>query len=286
MGVQLIFYLFTIMLTLLLMDMVAGPAPQKRSPGRARTLVLIMFGLAQVTATSSARADFKVRSPIVTYREFEFEHNGSVTLDRKDELNRDQSYTYSLGLGVLYFWKIELEGETESPPGSTLTYEATTVENYFQLTPQGKYWADFGFFFEYSHGAQNGSTNDVVFGPMVQKETTGLGKYDLLHTLNVFFEREVGSHSTNRTGFLTAWQSRVLLDPLFEPGFEIYGGIEDLRRAGKLNDQQYNVGPMFAGSYSLAPYGTLRYELGYLCGLTSSFPRGVIRWRFEYEISF
>jgi hypothetical protein len=282
------FCIVKIVLAGLLMGAVAGPARQKRSPSPGRTLVLILFlaGLVQVMGASSARADFKVRSPIVTYREFEFEHNGSVTLDHKPESNRDQSYTYSLGLGVLPFWKIELEGETEAPPGGTLTYEATTVENYFQLTPQGKYWADLGFFFEYSHGAQNGSTNDVAFGPMVQKETSGFGKYDLLHTLNVFFEREVGSHSTNRTGLLTAWQSRMLLDPLFEPGFEIYGSIEDLGHAGKLNDQQYNVGPMFAGSYSLAPYGKLRYEFGYLFGTTSNTPRGVIRWRFEYEISF
>jgi hypothetical protein len=114
-------------------------------------------------------ADFQVRSPIVEYREFEFEHNGSVTFDSKSELNKDQSYTFSLGLGVMPFWKIELEGETEAPPGQNLSYTATTLENTFQLTPQGKYWADLGFFFEYSQGALRDSTNTVKFGPIVQK---------------------------------------------------------------------------------------------------------------------
>ena len=235
---------------------------------------------------SAARADFHVRSPLVTYREFEFEHNGSVTFDRKRELTRDQSYTYSLGLGITPFWKIEFEGETPAPPGRVLSYSATTIENTVQLTPQGKYWADLGLFFEYSQGAPRDSANAIKFGPIVQKETPGFGQYGLLHTLNVFFEREIGPFSTSRTGFLPAWQSRVLLNPFFEPGFEIYGGIDDLRRPGRLNNQQYSVGPMFAGAYNFAPYGKIKYEVGYLFGITPAAPRGAVRWKFEYEISF
>jgi hypothetical protein len=43
---------------------------------------------------------------------------------------------------------------------------------------------------------------------------------------------------------------------------------------------------MFAGSYSFAPYGNIRYELGYLFGMTSTTPRGTVRWKFEYEFAF
>jgi hypothetical protein len=227
-----------------------------------------------------------VRSPLVEYREFEIEHNGSVTFDRKSDLNKDQSYTYSVGGGVTPFWKIELEGETGASPGQNLKFLAATIENTFQLTPQGKYWADLGFFFEFSNGLQRDSTNSVKFGPIVQKELGSLGGYRLLHTLNLFFEREIGPFSTERTGFVPAWQSRVLLNPFFQPGFEIYSGIENLGRAGKFNDQRYNIGPMFAGGYSFAPYGKVRYELGYLFGVTSTTPRGALRWKFEYEIPF
>ena len=59
-----------------------------------------------------------------------------------------------------------------------------------------------------------------------------------------------------------------------------------MAQAGKLNDQQYNVGPMFAGGYNFAPYGKIKYELGYLFGVTPATPRGAIRWNFEYEIPF
>jgi hypothetical protein len=118
MGIQLIVYIATLVLTRLLMGLVGGgPGPRKRSVDIAAptALALSIVGLAQVAGASSAWADFQVRSPIVEYREFEFEHNGSVTFDHKSELNKDQSYTFSLGLGVTPFWKIELEGETGAP---------------------------------------------------------------------------------------------------------------------------------------------------------------------------
>ncbi len=237
-------------------------------------------------APSTAHADFQVRSPLVTYREVEFEHNGSVTFDRKSDLNKDQSYTYSVGVGLTSFWKLELEAETGAPPQGNLAYQATTLENTFQLTPQGKYWADVGIFFEYSHASPSGAPDAIQIGPLVQKETPGFGGYGLLHTLNLLFDKEVGPYATQRTGFEPRWQSRVLLNPFFEPGFEFYGNIDNLAQAGKFNDQQYNIGPMFAGGYNFAPYGKIKYELGYLFGITPATPRGAVRWKFEYEIPF
>jgi hypothetical protein len=247
---------------------------------------MFFVSLAQLAGASGARADFQVRSPIVDYREFEFEHNGAVTFDRKRELNKDQSYTYSVGVGVTEFWQIEFEAETGAAPGSNLSFNATTIENTFQLTPQGKYWADFGFFFEYSHGALRDFADGVKFGPIVQKETAGFGQYGLLHTLNLFFEKDIGRFGTSRNGFAPAWQSRVMLNAFFQPGFEIYGNVDDLGHAGKFNDQQYNVGPMFAGGYNFGGFGKVKYELGYLFGLTTATPRGAVRWKFEYEIPF
>jgi len=35
-----------------------------------------------------------------------------------------------------------------------------------------------------------------------------------------------------------------------------------------------------------ARYGKIKYEVGYLFGITPSTPRGTLRWKFEYEISF
>jgi hypothetical protein len=43
---------------------------------------------------------------------------------------------------------------------------------------------------------------------------------------------------------------------------------------------------MFAGGYSLAPYGKIKYELGYLFGVTPATENGTVRWQLEYEIPF
>lgn len=279
-GIQLLFYGLTVVAIGLLIRLVGGP--QRRVPALA---LMAAAGAGVLGWAPPAWADLHVRSPIVEYREFEFEHNGLVTIDHRQAV-RDQSYTYSLGLGVTPFWRVELEGETEAPPGGPLRFTAVTFENTFQITPQGKYWADLGFFAEYSQGARRGATNTVKFGPIIQKETAGFGGYGLVHTLNVFIEREVGRSSTSRTGFAPALQSRIQVHPLFEPGIELYGSIDNLGRSGTFNRQQYSAGPVVAGAYSLAPYGKAKYELGYLFGVTPAAPHGAVRWKFEYELAF
>ncbi len=253
-----------------------------------RNFALLAVGLGTLGRAPGAHAaDFQVRSPIVDYRELEFEHNGAVTFDKEDsDLNNNQSYTYTVGVGITPFWFLEVEGETEATPETTLRYSATTLENIFQLTPQGKYWADLGFFVEYSHAAQRDEPDTIEFGPIVQKEAPGFLNSSTLHTLNVFFEKELGHNRSDDTGFTYAWQSRLRLNPLFEPGIELYGNIDDIAAPGKFSEQQHRLGPMFAGLYNLAPYGKIKYEVGYLFGLTQATATGTVRWLLEYEIPF
>ena len=109
---------------------------------------------------------------------------------------------------------------------------------------------------------------------------------DTVHTLNLLFSKEVGRNRTDDTPFFYAWQSRLRLDPHFEPGIEIYGQIDDIAAPGKLADQRHRAGPVVAGLHSLAPYGKIKYEVGYLFGLTHATEEGTVRWRLEYEIPF
>ena len=267
----------------------AAPVGRHAAPprGAVRAAMLSAAALAAVSAAPAAHADFKVRSPIVDYRELEFEHNGDTTFDKKKSgLSNNQSYTNEIGYGVTPFWQIEVEAETEAPSGTNLRYAATTLENTFQLTPQGAYWADLGFFAEYSQSASRHDPNSLTFGPIIQKEAPGFGTATSLHTLNVFFSKDLGHDRSDDTGFELAWQSRLRLHPLFEPGIEYYDEVADIEKPGKLAEQQHRLGPMFAGLLNFAPYGAIKYEVGYLFGLTRSTENGTARWRFEYEIPF
>jgi hypothetical protein len=207
--------------------------------GRAAPGVLAVMTLTTILCGSrSAWADLHVRMPTVEYRELEFEHNGLFTFDQKDsDLNGQQSYTNAIGYGVLPWWKIELEGELAGGPGVERAWEATTLENTFQLTEPGKYFFNLGLFVEYSQATGQTSPNSFTFGPIIQKELNNVLGVDSLHTLNVFFSRDVGRGSSKATGFQYAWQSRLLLNRYIDPAIELYGSVADIAHAAPFSSQ-------------------------------------------------
>jgi hypothetical protein len=254
-----------------------------RAPARAATIIVATL----LWGARPTWADLHVRMPTVDYRELEFEHNGLFTFDQKgSDLNGQQSYTNAIGYGVLPWWKIELEGELAGGPGVERTWEATTLENTFQLTEPGKYFFNLGLFVEYSQATGQTSLNSFTFGPIIQKELNNVLGVDSLHTLNVFFSRDVGRGSTSATGFQYAWQTRLLLNYHIDPAIEFYGSVDNITHAGPFSSQQHFVGPALVGAWSFAPLGKLKYEVGYLFGYTAATPRGAVRWLLEYEIAF
>jgi high-affinity iron transporter len=290
-GVQILLYLATLCAIWLLTRLVGRPVkpgPVASLSRGAATPLVVIFLFGALGAGSVGFADeLKVRYPIVDYREFEIEHNGVTTFDSpKSGKSNNQFYNVEWGFGPVPNWFVELEHELAAPPGENITYEATTVENYFQLTPTGKYWGDLAFFAEYSQPAHRADAKAFTFGPLAQTQFGEIAGFGLLHTLNLLFTREVGNNSTNATPLFTAWQSRLLINQYIQPGFEYYGMIEDLGAPGKLADQQHRIGPVLVGLQNFAPYGKLKYELGYQFGLTQATERGAIRWRLEYEIPF
>ncbi len=245
------------------------------------------LALAAILLARPALADLQVRMPQVDYRELEFEHNGLITFDTNGSpLNRAQSYTNSIGYGVLPWWEIELEGEMASGGGQHLSWDAVTLENTFQLTEPGQYFFNLGFFLEYSQSTARGEPNEVTFGPIIQKELNNVLGLDTLHTLNLFLSRGVGHDASKATGFSYAWQSVIQAHPLISPGIEFYGAIDDIAHAGPTAQQQHYVGPVLVGAASFSPYGKLKYEVGYLFGLTPASGRSAVRWKLEYEIAF
>ena len=282
-GIQVAVYAGTLLIIGGMMQVVPRAA--------AKPAVMIAAMLAIITIVPQpAHAGFKVRSPIVEQGELEIEHNGSRSFDSDKTRDNARSDTIEIGYGFTPYWKLELEGELEGEPQGDLRYTATTLENYFQLTPQGKYWLDVGLFAEYSRAARRSDGDSVEFGPMLQKQTGGFGKYGMLHTVNLFVEQGIGDHGEHLTGGNYAWQSRVQLDPLFEPGVELYGEVGDFNHQGRFQDQQHRMGPMFAGMVNLAKNGVgtgkIKYEAGYLLPLTRATEDGMLRWRMEYEIPF
>jgi hypothetical protein len=141
-------------------------------------------------------------------------------------------------------------------------------------------------FAEYEMPIHRGDAKSFTFGPLGQTEFGEIAGFGALHTLNVLFTKTVGNDSTDATRLNVAWQSRLLVDPLIAPGFEYYSQIDQIVHPGKLAEQLHRIGPVLIGLQSFAPYGKLKYEAGYLFGLTTATARGTLRWKLEHEIPF
>ncbi len=244
-------------------------------------------GLALALAGPAWGQDLHIRSPVVEGGEVELEHNAFVGLGRKgSDYNGLQAYTYSLGYGVTRFWKLELEAETGARPTSNLAYTATTIESTFQLTPQGKYAADLGFFLQYSRSALRDVPHSVTFGPIVSKEVNDVWSRDVRLTLNAFVSRDIGRNASNDTGGVYAAQALLLTSPWINPGVELFGTVGNITRPGLYAQQTHSAGPVLTGGTRFAPLGKLKYEVGYQVGLTPSTARGGVRWKLEYEFWF
>ena len=273
-GIQVVFYMAILMLAALV-----------SMPRRAAAVATSVLLAVAVVMPPVARAEFKVRYPNIDYREIEIENNASYTFDKRaNGNNHDLSFPTEIGVGVLPFWFVELELETAKHPGRKTSLDAVTFENYFMLTEPGKYFLDFSIFAEYAHVTSSEGSDTAKLGVLLQKDHA-----KFLHTLNLYVEKEVGAAASTANTFQYAWQTRYQLSPLFQPGFEIYGQIEDLNHPGKLSEQELRIGPMFAGSYNLGQLGgrgKIKYELGYLFGVTNATEDGAIRTRIEYEVGF
>ena len=275
-GIQVLCYVTV----LLLVGLVS--VPRRAASAAVAAVCMTVVGL---LLPNPAYAEFKMRYPNIDYREIEIENNASYTFDkRQDGNNHDLSFPTEIGIGILPFWFVEAEFEAAKHPGRKTNLDAVTFENYFMLTEPGQYFLDFSLFAEYSHALASEDADSVKLGVLLQKDHA-----KFLHTLNLYVEKEVGPRASTADTFQYSWQTRYQLSPLFQPGIEIYGEIEDLNHAGKLNDQQLRVGPMFAGSYNLGQIGgrgKIKYEAGYLFGVTDATEDRTVRTRVEYEVPF
>ena len=277
-GIQLLFYVMTLIIIGGLMYVMRGG----KTPPRP-VAVLACFAALGI-ATSPARseaADMKVYSPIVEEGEFGIEMRGNVALDGDQAKDGAQVQRYEIEYTPTDFWHTALVGMANKDAGGKLRYEATGWENIFQLFPQGKYWLDLGLYLEYE-GAHLKGGHDAVEAKILAEKSFG----PVTLTLNPIFEKELGS-GAKATEFKYAAQARWRLRPEFEPAIEAFGDIGEIRNLDLAADQHHQIGPAALGRFRLGPTSALKYEAGYMFGLTrNGSPSGAFKWSLELEYRF
>jgi FTR1 family protein len=277
-GIQVLSYVVTLLGIGGLMKLIG------RVPSTPRSIAITTLGVAAIAATLAVSipqhveaAPFKVYSPRVVKGENEIEYRGFHDFDKDDSRDGGEKHLFAVGRGFTDYWFSELYSVYAKEPGASFKHDAFEWENLFQLTEQGKYWADFGLLTEYEltdHGA-----DEIALAPIIEKTVNRW-----VATVNLFFEREVGSGREDGTTFAYAARLKYLLHPQFEPAIEAFGEPGKFNHWGTFNRQEHWVGPAVYGRYGLGQGKALLYSGALLFGETSqsSDNRAVVRLEYEF----
>lgn len=280
-GIQLLFYVATIVLIGGFM-IALKPRMPRIAPGAAAALVAAAFVTLGAATTRDAQAGFKVYSPYVEYHEFEIEYRPSVSIDGDDAKDNEQKHPLGFGYGVTEWWFVELYGIWEREPGSgeENSFAAFELENKFQLTDPGEYWADFGLLVEYERTDAGSSPDELAVSLLFAKD---LGKFEA--TYNVEFARLIGNGATDDIELAHRFQLKYRLDPAFEPAIEVFGEFGPIDDMPGFDEQEHYIGPVATGAIALNDSGMkLKYNAGYLFGVSDEAADGVVKAIVELEI--
>ncbi len=248
-------------------------------------LFFILMSVGFLFSADRALAFPKVYSPIIQKGEIEIEAEGLYTFDERQDKGGAQSQKYAVGYGVTDRWATEVYGEWENNPkeGKSLEFRNVELENRVQLFEQGQYWLDAGLYFSYEFASENKDPDKIEAKILLEKQ---LGNF--VHTANLILEREVGGETPegkektkHEWAGGVAWSSRYRWRQYFEPGVEIHYDAKELNESHSFNEQELQVGPVLYGKI-----GPIKYDVGYLFGISEAAPDGQLKWIVEFEWHF
>ncbi len=280
-GMQILCYVLTVLSIGLILKLYGNVSETNKRKNLVMAAV-ILSGVAILGLPREAAAALKVYTPYVEKGEWELEARGNVDFDSRDEKDGLQKQKYALGYGVTDRWFTEVYGEVEKArngDNEDLNFRFTSLEweNKFQLTEQGEYPVDVGFLLEYEVSAEDKHADKMEWAILLDKS---VGKVE--NIANIIFEHEVGGGHTNETEAGFAWSSRYRMSPHFEPGFEYHAGFGGLNEGKSFNEQKHQVGPVFYGEIVKG----VKYDIGYLFGVSDAAPEGTLKWIIELEEEF
>jgi len=225
--------------------------------------------------------DNHVFSPDVVKGEFELEYGGTRTLDSDKAKNDVQKNEFEMGYGVTDWWQAELGGSLERGPGEFQDFQSSEFENTFEFTPPGKYWADVGMLATYHFAAKRDGADSVETKLLLKHDE---GRFTTLFNLGI--ERDVGKNAVAGNAITSAINTRLRWLPQFEPGIELQSDYGTWGDHNPFNEQQHYLGPVAYGTLLPQTLPGLKYDMGYLFGITEAAASGAARVHLEYEMHF
>lgn len=234
-------------------------------------VLAIICGLA--TNAACADNDFIVYSPHVVQGQSEIEVYGFSSRDTRSDLDGASGYNISVAHAFTRWWKAEVYlGSFNREPGGTTHLSGYELENTFQLTAPGEFWADVGLLASYEYSKEPATPDSFEFGPLLEKLS---GHVD--QRLNLIWKRPLGSGAGVSNEFRSAYSISYKTEydkATFAPGIEAY------YRPG---DNATQAGPVLYGELRTDSGNELEYSLGVVFGLNQGAPDKTLLARLEYE---
>lgn len=281
-GIQLLTYIITLG-GIIMISKKVEKTMQKSTPAvstlnsKKMVSVLILLGIFILFQSPSVFATKKVYSPLVEKGELELEARGGYTIDEDDDQDGEMKQKYAIGYGFTNRWFAEVYGIIEKEPGEDHEFSEIEIENRIQLFEQGQYWLEAGLYFAYEVSLEDDGS-DVVEPKILLEKSIG----QFTHDLNIIFEKELDSEASNEFESGLGWSTRYRWCEKFEPGFELHSEFGEIGNSGSFDDQEHLMGPVIYGKL----WGHLKYDIGYLFGISDEAPDGLFKWILEYEIHF
>ncbi len=277
-GLQLLFYTATLALIGGLMSRGRAKDGPPKTSARRRTAVAAALALAaafrgKVHAETSLDAEsLNIYSPQITQGEREVE---SILFATK---SRQQGAAFSVGYSPTAHWAAEVYEVYHRDPGGPTLPDAVEVENRFSFGEPGQYWADFGAIAEFEIPQQTGDHGVAQLAPIVEKQFG-----PAVFSLNLPVQWQYGSSYSPGTGVGYAARAEYLLSPWASPALELFGLPDSSGAMAGMSQEGHMAGPALYGRAPAGSWGTLRYSLAPLAGLTPSSPAWTVIARLECE---
>jgi len=257
----------------------SGSTNHRPWAGAMATTLAFLLSLGLVMGSSVAGAEeYKIYTPLVVKGENELEMRGFYKKDNSPAQDGSQQYRLSVGRGITNNWAFEFYDIVSRAPGQSLRSRQLEMENRFQLTPLGKYWANFGLLQGLQIPLESGQPYEFELMPIVEKQ---VGR--ALAAANLSFERQFGANRESGTIFSYRVRFEYLLYRPFSPALEFHGEPGPIGRFGAMPTQRQQVGPAFYGVGYFNNGRTFYYSTALLFGLTAASSDVTLAFRFEYE---
>ncbi|MEQ1704593.1 MAG: transporter [Rickettsiales bacterium] len=236
--------------------------------------VTVMLASAITLFLSSNAYALNVYSPYVEEGMLEIESKNRFDFDDRASEDNFRQHKLAVEYGFTSQWKAALYGELEKENGSGYKYTATEIENIFQFTEVGEYWADVGALVAYEFKHPNGDADKFEAFLLLAKN---FNKFTTM--ANIGFEQEVGSNSNSNPEGEIKWMAKYNYLPILSPGVEYYGEFGEITNSDDYDSQKHRLGPVMYGKFG---HG-FKYEAGVLFGISDAAEDYAVKLNLEYE---